>query len=461
MALVRRFLFSRCLSQKTSGLNNVYQAYFQYSQLPTFQVKRCEPEVVVPAKPTPLEVKKLSDIDEHRILFPMIWFYKNNRGKDPVKVIREALGRVLVYYYPLAGRLKEGSDRKLMVDCNGKGVLFIEADADIKLDQLGHPIQPPFPFLDEVLYNVPGSDNILGSPLLLVQVTRLLCGGFILALRLNHTMLDGFGLLLFMNAWAEMACGAQHPSIPPVWNRDLLDARNPPRITRVHHEFQQGINDDQIDMDTTQLVNRCFFFGPNEIMAIRKHLLPHHPHLSSSSTKFELITACIWKCRTLALDLDPEEVVQVSIVFNGRGKDSLDLPLGYYGPVVASPSVVSKAGDLCGKPLGYAVELVRKTKTENMDAEYIRSAADFLVTKGRPGYKLRGNYYVSNITHLGYGDVDFGYGKAEYGGPPKAYVVGCYHVKHRYKGHDGSLAMICLPFLAMARFQKELEKIIK
>ena len=142
-------------------------------------MKRCKPELVVPAKPTPREVKKLSDIDSQpgfRFHVPVIWFYKNginnnSAGRDPVKAIREALGKTLVYYYPLAGRLMEDANKNLMVDCNGQGVLFIEANADVTLQQLGPTIQPPFPYLDEVLYNVPGSDGILGCPLLLIQVS--------------------------------------------------------------------------------------------------------------------------------------------------------------------------------------------------------------------------------------------------------------------------------------------------
>ena len=92
------------------------------------------------------------------------------RGKNPASVIREALAKTLVFYYPFAGRLKEGLERKLMVDCTGEGVLFIEAEADVTLKEFGDALQPPFPCMDELLYDVPGSDGIIDSPLMLIQV---------------------------------------------------------------------------------------------------------------------------------------------------------------------------------------------------------------------------------------------------------------------------------------------------
>ena len=77
-----------------------------------------------------------------------------------------------MYYYPLAGRIREGPNRKLMVDCNGEGILFVEASADVTL--LGDKILPPCPLLEVFLFNFPGSDGIIGCPLLLVQVSQLI-----------------------------------------------------------------------------------------------------------------------------------------------------------------------------------------------------------------------------------------------------------------------------------------------
>lgn len=142
-----------------------------------FTVRRKTPELVAPAKSTPHEYKPLSDIDDQeglRFQIPVIQFYRKDgamEGRDPVKVIREAVAKTLVWYYPFAGRLRElGAGRKLMVDCTGEGVLFIEADADVTLDRFGDALQPPFPCLDQLLYDVPGSGGVLDCPLLLIQV---------------------------------------------------------------------------------------------------------------------------------------------------------------------------------------------------------------------------------------------------------------------------------------------------
>ena len=77
-----------------------------------FNVQRCEPEVVVPAKFTPHEFKQLSDVDDReRHHVPVIMFYRYDQslvGKDPVKVIREALAHCL------ATHVQEGLGKVLM-----------------------------------------------------------------------------------------------------------------------------------------------------------------------------------------------------------------------------------------------------------------------------------------------------------------------------------------------------------
>ncbi|KAF3449611.1 hypothetical protein FNV43_RR10342 [Rhamnella rubrinervis] len=229
-----------------------------------------------------------------------------------------------------------------------------------------------------------------------------------------------------------MAQGAQHPSVPPLWRRELLDARNPPRITSIHHEYQLENIEQQPNSDEADVIQHSFTLSPNQITEIRKCLPPH----LRTCSRLELRTACLWRCRTLALNVDPDEVVQISCIVNGRGKKinkDLQFPLGYYGNAFAFPAAVTKAGVLCKNPLGYAVELVKKAKLE-MNAEYISSK---------------------------FGEVDLGWGYPEYAGPAMAVPLFSFYVKYNNRGEDGVVVPILLPLLAMERLQQELKKLIE
>ncbi|KAF7849187.1 hypothetical protein BT93_L1145 [Corymbia citriodora subsp. variegata] len=426
---------------------------------------RHKPELISPSQATPHELKPLSDLDDHEGLcfrFPFLFFYPNSPTiggrEDPARVVKEALGKALVYYNPLAGGIREGPNGKLVVDCTAEGILFVEADADISLEELGDSVRPPCGFVDEVLCDVAGSGGIIGCPLLLVQVTRLKCGGFILGIRLNHAISDTLGLRQFLKAAAELARGTHAPSRLPVWQREILCARDPPRATCRHPEFEDVVDDARsaaMMLDTKNMVHRSFFFGPREVASIKKGL-PNH--LVSKSSTCEVLTACLWKCRTIALEIDPDDVVRLTCVINARGQRGLGVPPGYYGNTSVYATVLSKAGHLCSSPLGYAVELVKKAK-EMVSEEYVRSSIDVLVLKGRPKYTTVWNFLVADATKVGFEEADFGWGKPAYGGIAGALPLISFYVKYRTrKGEEGIVLPIMLPERAMRRFLEELTK---
>ena len=148
-----------------------------------FTVRRGAPSLVTPARPTPRELKPLSDLDSQdsmRIYNAWVYLFRGDPGRselDPAAVLRSALAEVLVHYYPLAGRLREEAGRKLLVDCTGEGVVFVEADADVTVEELGDVSCPPFPRSEEFIYNdhvyraaqFPGLPKIVDQPLLYVQ----------------------------------------------------------------------------------------------------------------------------------------------------------------------------------------------------------------------------------------------------------------------------------------------------
>jgi hypothetical protein len=135
----------------------------------SFKARRSEPQLVSPARPTPREAKALSDIDDQHLLRyyeTVVGFFRTCPGRtgsrpaDLKGTIRAALAEALVYYYPVAGRLREEAGGKLVVDCTAEGVVFVEADADV----------PPYPCLEELLCDPGDIKAVIGRPLLFMQV---------------------------------------------------------------------------------------------------------------------------------------------------------------------------------------------------------------------------------------------------------------------------------------------------
>lgn len=157
----------------------------------------------------------------------------------------------------------------------------------------------------------------------------------------------------------------------------------------------------------------------------------------------------------MALELNPDETVGISCFITAHGK--IKIPKGYYGNAFAFPTALSKAGLLCQNPLGYALDLIKKTKAK-MNEEYIKSVADFMVLKGRPMYnRTVRDFYVGDLTRVGFHEVDFGWGNPIYGGPVGA--IPCVSYLARFKtrnGEQGIMAPILLPFPVMERFLSEL-----
>lgn len=201
----------------------------------------------------------------------------------------------------------------------------------------------------------------------MIQVMRLRYGGFIFAMRFNHVMIDGTGLVQFLNAMAEMARGACAPSIPPVWQREVLNARNPPKVTFTHHEFDELDETQDFITPTDHMARYSFFFGSNQVIAIRKSILEH----LRKSTTFEVLSACLWRCRTIVLQLNPDDKVRLLFSMNMRKKFCPPFQVGYYGNAFALVLALTTAGKLCEHPLEYALELIKIEKA-NVTEEYFQ-----------------------------------------------------------------------------------------
>lgn len=124
-------------------------------------------------------------------------------------------------------------------------------------------------------------------------------------------------------------------------------------------------------------------------------------------------------------------------------------------------AAVTTAGELCEKPYRHALELVRKAKERVMTDDYLQSAADMLVAKGRPRFTTARTYLVTDLTKARLHDIDLGWGMAVYGAPATTTLATFHLPTMNTEGEEGITVPICLPVQAMERFIAEIELLKK
>ncbi|GJN06700.1 hypothetical protein PR202_ga24456 [Eleusine coracana subsp. coracana] len=449
----------------------------------SFRARKRKPELVIPALPTPHQYKSLSDIDDQH--GPRFYptgneFFRAQHlsdpagaGVDPVRIIRSALAQALVSYYPLAGRLIElpAAGGKLLVDCTAEGVVFVETNANTWLEDFGQPPVQPFPCVEELLcFDDIGEPEgtVTDKPLLFFQVTRLKDNGFAIGYRYCHSVVDSFGMSKLLDDVYRLARG-EALTVPPVWEREILTGHATPRPIGHKYAAYEAVpaasaasGDVMVTTPHDQMVFRHFRFRPREMAAMRSKV---PASLLRSTTVYELVTAVVWRCRTAALGYLPHQPVRLllisSIASCGSWKLDSPIPRGYYGNSVVPLTTEPTAGELCGRPLRHALELVRKRKIEVTD-NYVQSMLDLLVQRGRPFFPLDWTFVMSDTSGLSRRKVKLGHWERAGGGITTAGRVVRTSVQSYYdrcKGGGGEECVVvsmCLPPVAMDKFERQI-----
>lgn len=131
-----------------------------------------ESSFVVPSNDTPSETLVLSNLDlvSYRKHNCTLYLYKNTNGANDffsAELLKSALAKALVLFYPLAGRQVVGHDGRDQVICNAEGVLFVVARLDRTADSI--QFKPMSPELIE--FFIPKEESSL--PLVMLQVNNL------------------------------------------------------------------------------------------------------------------------------------------------------------------------------------------------------------------------------------------------------------------------------------------------
>lgn len=307
-----------------------------------------------------------------------------------------------------------------------------------------------------------------------LQLTRLKCGGFVAGFHMCHSIADGFGMIQLMITIAELTCGAEAPSILPVWNREILSkAQSSPTnpITHPNPSYQPLLNSldyesesDDVMLSTPldEMVVDYFVFGPREVKALESHVRGYRA--TNPATSFELLTAVMWRCRTVALEYKSSQPVRLMITMNARGRWNrhTPIPLGYYGNAHFSPIAELTVDELCTQPLIDTVELVRRTKA-SVTKECMESMVETIASlRQRPCEDPARTYEVCDTKWIAAGNgLQLGWAEFVGGGIPVAgdltSKLGSDHMRCKNQdGEDSTVVSIMLTRSAMERFKKEL-----
>ncbi|XP_050369604.1 shikimate O-hydroxycinnamoyltransferase-like [Argentina anserina] len=439
-----------------------------------------ESTVVRPAAETPRQSLWLSNMDlvQTSTHTPSIYIYKPKDvdvGADKDNsffgkhVLKDALGKALVPFYPLAGRLKrnmdDGDNGRLEIDCNAEGALFVVANSSSCIDDFGD-FAPSSEFGRGILPSVDYSGGISSYPLLLVQITYLKCGGVALGVLLDHHLADGLSALHFINTWSDIARGVDN-AIPPTIDRTLLRARDQPRtlLDHNHHIVYQPWIDHQSTGEETVV---SVFTFTREKINILKAMLTMTNEEDNENLKpvkfstFEVFSAHVWRCACKARELANDQETTFYFAVNGRTRLQPPLPPGYFGNVIFRAAATAIAGDLISKPVSYAASCIHNAVVR-MDDDYLRSALDYLELQQRHldlvslahGTHVRcPNLGITSWFQLPLYDADFGWGRPIFMGRAgipsegKAYMIPS-------ATNDGSLSLcINLDYRHMKAFSK-------
>ncbi|KQJ84479.1 hypothetical protein BRADI_5g21130v3 [Brachypodium distachyon] len=295
----------------------------------------------------------------------------------------EALAKVLVPYYPLAGEVVASAHGEPELLCSGRGVDFTEAVGGSELKELRLGL------VDEGVQRLVPAKKLAG--VVSVQVTKFRCGGIVVGCTFDHRVCDAYSFNLFLVAWAAAARGGGGPTPPaPTFRRSLLAPRDPsPRtnstdalIDRLFSPLS-SVPPQQAPPSKATAVNRIYRISAADISALQAAAGP-------GRTKLESFTAHLWqlcsKSSAAAQAEQAQKLCCMGMVVDGRSRMSCsdeyngdEAMKRYFGNVLTIPYGVISADDLRRRmTLAEVARDVHRWVREAATADHFRGLVDWV-----------------------------------------------------------------------------------
>ncbi|KAL2939611.1 Spermidine hydroxycinnamoyl transferase [Bienertia sinuspersici] len=396
--------------------------------------------MVTPVEPTFKGVFRLSEWDQIGVIthVPTIYFYKASQewltsSDTIINTLRESLGRVLVHFYPLAGRVRWIGQGRLELLCNSTGAELIEAESSSDLSDFGdfasktHLFENLIPNVD---YNMP----IEELPLMLGQLTKFKCGGICLGVNISHVVADGQSALHFMSEWARLARGKPLQEAP-YFDPEFFRAYRTLSTCNIHTEISAPPlligQENNLEERSKPTAVTILPLSKDHVESLKRTAKEEcnsdimHPY-----TRYEVVTAHIWRSVCKAREHHLQQPTCLGFTVDVRNRLHPPLPPKYFGNGIVDVVASSRSGEITTSPLSYACARIREA-IEKVDNEYIWSNIDFWrslpdlspfqdlyarKSKDGPFYGNPNLGVISWLTLPIYG-LDFGWGKEIYMGP--------------------------------------------
>ncbi|KAF5726974.1 putative Anthranilate N-benzoyltransferase protein [Tripterygium wilfordii] len=387
-----------------------------------------ESNMVRPAEKTPQKGLWNANVDlvVPRFHTPSVYFYRPTGASnffDP-RVLKEALSKALVPFYPMAGRLRRDEDGRIEINCNAEGVQLDVAETNSVIDDFGD--FAPTMELKQLIPPVDYSGDISSFPLLVLQITYFKCGGVSLGVGMQHHVADGFSGLHFVNTWSDMSRGLEL-TIPPFIDRTIVRARDPPQPQFPHIEYQPPpslkapLEATKPHSGPESTAVGIFKLTRDQLMTLKGKSKENGNTVNYSS--YEMLAGHLWRSACRARGLADNQETKLYIATDGRSRLQPPLPLGYFGNVIFTTTPIAVAGDLQSKPAWYSASQIHDALAR-MDNDYLRSALDYLELQPDLSKLVRGahtfrcpNLGITSWIRLPIHDADFGWGRPIFMGP--------------------------------------------